>query len=251
MGAIIGSLYACGMSPAGMIRFVIDEFSINDYLESFAFRINGPVGKVIQTGQMLASLATRPGIDRGQKLEELLEVLTGRRHFGETGIPFRCNAVDLYTGQEVIFSSGPIAKAVRASMSFPVFFEPLMWNGMCLVDGGLLNNLPVSIAAGEGFEHIIAVSVNRFSVLKGKDLRTGPQVIYRSIESVLAAQKKEDNLSAELTLNVTGDATPFSFYRQKEHIALGEKAVRKNIETLEAFFNGRRGLFKKPVTCNS
>ena len=247
MGAIIGGLYACGMPPAEMERFILKEFNIAKYLESFAFRIDGPVGKVFQTGQALASLATRPGIDRGSLLLELFEKLTKGMEFDDTKIPFRCNAVDLYSGSQVVFSSGSVAKAMRASMSFPVFFEPLLENGMCLVDGGLFDNMPVAIARKEGHGHVLAVNVNRFRPLRSWDLKTGPQIIYRSIMSVLNSQDNNKE-QAELTLKLADDATPFSFFRQKEFIESGEQTVRNNLKILEDFFRPRYGIFRMPMT---
>ena len=235
MGAIIGGLYACGKSPAELERFVRKDFNIGVYLESFAFRLNGPVGKVFQTGQALASLATRPGIDKGQKLLELFEELSGGKTFAETAIPFRCNAVDLLSGKEVVFSSGPVARAMRASMSFPLFFDPFIDGGMCLVDGGLADNMPVKIARDEGFSRVIAVNVNRFDAEDPDDPRNGPQVIYRSIECVLNAMTKM-GIRADLTLDVSDDATPFSFFRQREFIELGRRAVRVNRKNLDDFF---------------
>jgi NTE family protein len=248
MGAIVGGLYACGMPPAEMARFAIEEFNISDHLDSFVFKINGPVGKVIQTGQVLANLATRPGIDTGQRLLELLEGLTGGKSFDETEIPFRCNAMDLLSGREVVFDSGSIASAMRASMSIPFFFEPVLYEDMCLVDGGLLDNMPVAIARNEGYRRVLAVNVNRFVLQEVKDFKNGPQVIFRSIECAMNALE-EKKLPADLTLNVTDDSTPFSFFRQKELIEMGERSVRGNIQTLEAFFNPRFGHSKKPLAC--
>ena len=250
MGAIVGGLYACGMTTAPMERFVCEEFNITDYLESFTFRINGPVGKVFQTGQALASLATRPGMDTGQRVLELLEDLSGGKRFDETDIPFRCNAMDILTGREAVFSTGSVARAIRASMSFPVFFEPFEENGMYLVDGGLWDNMPVAIARKEGFKHTLAVNVNRFAPQELGDLRTGPQVIYRCIEGALNAMQNVKKVQAELTLDITDDATPFSFLRQREFIELGEQAVRRNLKTLEDFFESRFGFFRKHTVCS-
>jgi len=237
MGAIIGGCYACGMTPENLIDFAVNRFNISDYLDSFTFRINGPMGKIFQTGQVLGSLATRPGIDPGQRILELFENLTGGKNFSDTEIPFRCNAIDLLSGQEIVFQSGSVAKAIRASMSFPVFFEPFFYKKMLLVDGGLCNNLPVNIALREGSEKILAVNVNLFRRLELKDLRTGPQVIYRSIESTLFSQLHYKPDLADLTLDVTEDYTPFSFLKQGELIMLGEKAVNDNIHLIEEFFN--------------
>jgi len=249
MGAIVGGLYACGMPVEEMIRFAVEKFNIADYLDSFVFKINGPVGKVFQTGQALASLATRPGVDTGHRLLNLLEKLTAGKKFEDTEIPFRCNAMDLLSGREVVFRSGSVARAMRASMSFPVFFEPFHDGGKVLVDGGLLDNMPVAIARGEGFSRVLAVNVFRFVLQEVKNFKNGPQVFFRTIECSLSATE-EKKLPADLTLNVTDDATPFSFFKQKELIALGERAVSSNIETLEAFFNPKSGFFERsPLVC--
>ena len=251
MGAIIGGLYACGMTPSEMEHFVIEEFKISDYLESFAFRLSGPVGQIIQTGQMLASLATNPGIDKGQRALELFDELSGGKNFEDTRIPFRCNAVDLISGREHVFSSGSVAKAMRASMSFPVFFDPLVEGEMCLVDGGLSDNMPVAIARDEGYKQVLAVNVNRFIPQGLNELGNGPQIIFRSIESVLHVMDSRRKDQAELTINVTDDSTPLSFYRKREFIRLGEQAVKSNLKTLEDFFKPRFGLFKAPMACGN
>lgn len=235
MGSIIGGLYSCGKTPLEIARFAVNQFNIDDYLDSSVFKLNGPVKKVIQTGQALASLATRPGMDTGQRVLTLLEKLTDGKKFEDTEIPFMCNAMDLLSGHEVVFSSGSIAHAMRASMSFPFFFEPFMYRGMCLVDGGLLDNMPVGIARKEGFRHILAVNVFRFDLQGEKDFRHAPRVIFRSIECALNAAE-EKKFPADLVLNVTDDTTPFSFSKQKELIELGERTVSANINELEAFF---------------
>ena len=239
IGAIVGGLYACGMSPAELERFAVDEFEIADYLDSFVFRINGTVGKVIQTGQALASLAGRPGIDPGQRILELLLRLTKKKKFSDTVIPFRCNAVDLFNGREIVFSSGSVAKAMRASMSLPVLFEPFVHDGMCLVDGGLLDNMPVNIARKEGFKNVLAVNVNPFPNLTIEDLKNGPQIIFRSIECAIQGQE-QNKPKANLTIEISVDTDVFSFLKQKELIALGEKAVKENIDALKKFFRKRR-----------
>ena len=247
MGAIIGGLYACGMRPAEIARFAIEEFNIADYLDSFVFKINGRVGTVFRTGQILASLATSPGLDSGDRVLKLLERLTREINFDQTDITFRCNALDLLSGKEVVFSSGSVAKAIRSSMSFPVFFAPFIHHGMCLVDGGLLDNMPVAIARKEGFKRVLAVDVNRFTLQQFKDFKSGPQIIFRCIECALNATE-EKKLPADLTLNVTDDTTPFSFHKKREHIALGEQVVKSNIKTIEGFFSYRFG-YLRPRVC--
>jgi NTE family protein len=236
MGAIVGGLYACGMSPGELVRFTLEEFDISDYLDSFAFRINGPAGKIFQAGQILGSLATRPGIDSGRRLLDLFERLTGGKTFDETLIPFRCNAVDLGSGAEVVFGSGSVAFAMRASMSFPVFFEPLVEGERCYADGGLAHNLPVHIAGNAGFRRILAVDVNSFGPRTPAELRTLPEILYRSLETTFHLLSLKEKVRAGLTIHAASTASPLDFDRKKELIGLGKRAVLENGRALEAFF---------------
>jgi len=247
MGAIVGGLYACGMSSSELARFVLEEFDIGDYLDSFVFKLGGPVGQIMQAGQVIASLAKHRGADRGQKAYELFYKLTGGRNIEDTAIPFRCNALDLASGKHIIYKTGSAALAIRASMSFPAFFDPVMDNGMCLVDGGLFDNMPVSIAHDEGYRHIMAVNVSRFIPVKASDLRSGPQIIYRCMEAMLKTNRNYRKTGASLVLDVTGDDTPFSFNKKKELIEIGEYMVKSNQKAMEKFFKFRPGFFKKQI----
>jgi NTE family protein len=237
MGAIVGGLYACGMTVAEMVHFAGEEFDIFRYLDSFTFRINGPAGKIFRAGQILGSLATRPGIDSGRRLLDLFEELTGGRSFAQTVIPFRCNAVDLAAGEETVFSSGSVAFAMRASMSFPVFFEPLVDGEHCYADGGLIHTTPVFIARNEGFRRVLAVDVGRFSVRPAGSIKTLPDILYRSLETNLHLKEGPDQQRAALTIRITGGSSPLDFDRKLELIKLGEQTIFENEKTVASFFS--------------
>jgi NTE family protein len=236
MGAIVGGIYACGMSAADIYKFALEEFNIVHYLDSFVFRLNGPFGRIFQIGQILSSLASRQGIDSGQQLLALFERLTGGKSFSETKIPFRCNAVDLVSGDEVILDSGSVARAMRASMSIPGFFDPLVEDSRVLVDGGLADNMPVVIARKAGFKRILAVNVNSYIPVSPDSLKTGPAVILRAMETLINLVDRKDGCNADLTINATDDSSIISFFRQRELIELGERVVRENRKAVAAFF---------------
>jgi NTE family protein len=238
MGAIIGGLYACGMGPGELKRFVLEEFDITDYLDSVVFKLSGPVGKIVQTGQILGSLAGKPGIDSGERILNLLERLTKGRAIEDLPIPFRCNAVDIAEGRELVFSSGSLARAIRASMSFPAFFAPLGEGGRCLVDGGLSDNMPVGVAKQAGFNRVLAVSTGHFRALPADSFRTGPKVIFRSFDVILKMAGEKARPKAGLTLYASDKTSVLDFSRKKELIALGERAVRESEQALGAFFRG-------------
>ncbi|MDR2363311.1 MAG: patatin-like phospholipase family protein [Spirochaetaceae bacterium] len=242
MGAIVGGLYACGMESAELTRFALEEFNLKKYLDGFAYKIDGPLGKVVQTGQILGNLAARPGMDSGERILELLETLSGGKTFEETRIPFRCNAVDIADGREVALSSGSVARAIRASMSFPVFFEPLREGDRFLVDGGLANNLPVYLAREAGYKKILAVDVGDFNVRSVESLRTGMEVLFRVFDVTLHVLKQKEQ-KASFTIHAGGMGTPFSFSRAAAIIQYGERIVREHEEAIRAFFSSGPGAF--------
>ncbi|MDR2070640.1 MAG: patatin-like phospholipase family protein [Treponema sp.] len=253
MGAIVGGLYASGMGIREMSRFVLEEFDITRYLDSFVFKLNGPMGKILQAGQLIGTLTGKPGMDSGNQVLGLLEKLTEHKSFEETRIPFRCNALDIVSGQEVVFRSGNLARAIRASMSFPIFFEPLIEGEMFLVDGGFVDNMPVRIAGEEGFKHILAVEVGAFKTKPTHNFDTAPKVVYRSLEVVLNLMRSQAGKDhpALVIKAFRNDTTPLSFDKKRELVALGEQAVQENEKALAAFFGSglrafmARRLFRK------
>jgi NTE family protein len=248
MGAIVGGVYACGVDIEELARFTLDDFNIIEYLDSFSFRRELRLGNVFRSGRAFAHLTARTGLARGEKILELLERLTALKTFSETAIPFRCNALDLLSGKHVIFDSGSIASAVRASMSAPLFFEPYEYRGMLLVDGGVMDNMPVTVARTEGFRRVLAVDVNRFEACDEAAIKNTPRVLFRTLECALN-RATSTAPAADLTLSINSGATPFSFFKKRDHIAIGERAVRENLRELETFFSARRTWARKPVLC--
>jgi NTE family protein len=237
MGAVVGGVYASGMPVEELVRFAEDEFDITRYLDSFAFKLGGPVGRFLQAGQLLGNLMAKPGVDSGKELLALLRRLTRNRTFEEARIPFRCNAVDLTDGKEVVFDSGNMAEAIRASMGFPVFFEPVLMGGMCLVDGGVADNLPVHIAGKMGFKRILAVDAGQFKNKKASDLVSAPKILYRCLEVVLyRLHRQRQERSADLVITASNRTSFLSFDRKRELIDLGEQAAKDNEKALAAFF---------------
>jgi len=104
---------------------------------------------------------TRPrlGFFDGKRLEEYLEEIIGPLRFEELEIPFAAVAVDIVRGELVVLKEGPVAPAVRASCAIPGLFTPVEREEQILVDGGVLNNLPVSVLRDMGADYVIAVDL--------------------------------------------------------------------------------------------
>jgi NTE family protein len=237
MGAIIGGLYACGMPAAEMERFMLRDFDIRKYLDGFAFPASGsPFAKLIRTGQALGNLATRPGIDSGKKILAMLEELSGGATFAGLRIPFLCNAADLASGEEVVLSEGSVAQAMRASMAFPAFFDPVPSGDRLLADGGLVNNLPVRLARDAGFSRVLAVDVFGIRRAKPETFKNVPLIVYRAFEVAIARMDRDAVDRATLTLRADDGSSPFDFARARRLIALGEAAARERTGELRLFF---------------
>ena len=137
IGAIIGGLYSVGYRSQQL-----DSLFTNMDWEKF---FSGSMSGTQQISDVFASWINLPdSID-----------------FDTLPIPFRCVAADINTTQEVVLSKGYLAKAMRASMAIPGAFKPVKWGEMLLVDGGMMNNLPVDVAKEMGADIIIAIDLTQ------------------------------------------------------------------------------------------
>lgn len=102
----------------------------------------------------------KSGLIRGKKITDLLKAsLGGNVQFSDLKIPFACVATDIATGEEVVINRGSVAEALRASISIPAVFTLAKLENRYLVDGSLVNPVPVSVVRGMGADFIIAVNV--------------------------------------------------------------------------------------------
>ncbi len=100
------------------------------------------------------------GLVEGRRIEALLEELMPRATFRSLAKPLRCIATDLHSGEEVVFSEGHVVPAIRASISVPGLFAPVRHGHRYLIDGGVVNPIPVDQARRMGADVVIAVDVN-------------------------------------------------------------------------------------------
>ncbi len=147
MGAMIGGVYAAGLKAS--------------QIEEIACETNWLRAAQILFPKKLQS----KGLIDGQRVQEFLLALVGGRKIEELPIHFACIATDIWTGKEIVLNAGSMVRAIRASISFPFLFSPLEIDNHLLVDGGVVNPLPVNIAREMGADLVIAVgtmpSINR------------------------------------------------------------------------------------------
>ncbi len=142
MGAFLAGLVAMGMDPEEM--------------ERRAFKAN----RAWIYGHILRDISIpHSGFFSGQSLIRMFGDYFQGKTFEDLGLPFSCVASDIESGEEVIFSKGSLADAVRASCSLPVIFTPFHHEGRFLIDGGLVNPVPIRVVADMGADVLIAINL--------------------------------------------------------------------------------------------
>jgi len=155
IGAVIGVLHA-----AGQIERAAAEFLAFDWKN---------------VAVLLDPVFPRAGLIDGRKVAEFLRGHIGSGTFEELQLPLRVVASDLRTGEEVVFASGNLIEAVRASIAVPGVLTPMRIEDRILVDGGLVNPVPVSVARAMGADFVVAVDLNH-DIVEGRLLRHLPSV---------------------------------------------------------------------------
>lgn len=171
MGAIVGGLYASGMSAAELESLVgsldwAGALSDKPDREDLSFRRKQDDAQFpidFELGVRGTDLVLPKGVVQGQKLDLLLRELTVRtshiNNFDELPIPFRAIASDIERGEAYVMGTGDLARSIRASMSVPGVFAPVRIDDRLLVDGGIVGNLPIEVIQELGVDIVIAVDV--------------------------------------------------------------------------------------------
>ncbi|MFM9277458.1 patatin-like phospholipase family protein [Paenibacillus jiagnxiensis] len=214
MGGVIGGLFAAGIS-------------VSEIEHTF---IHTPKYRFIDVGIWQRGLIAGNGII--QVIGDLLEKQNkAELKIEQFPIHFKAIAVDLMEGKQVTLDKGDLGTVLRATSAFPGVFAPLMLNDQMLVDGGVLNNLPIQDMRKEDVDFIIAVDVAREH--EKKPPRNMIEVVYRSY-SLMTAERKHSSLHmADLVIRPeVGQYAAFDFTKIKECIAAGEEAAESLIPEL-------------------
>ena len=175
IGVALGSGAARGWAHIGVLRALAKEGIRPDVVCGSS--IGAFVGAAVATGELdkLAGWVERltwqtvvsfldvsligGGLIKGDKLIQYFQREFADRDFEALNIPFACVATELQTGREIWLREGSVAKAVRASIALPGLFTPVVWQNRLLVDGALVNPVPVSLCRAMGADVVLAVDL--------------------------------------------------------------------------------------------
>ncbi len=215
VGSLIGALYAGEGNSFELewTAFSLEKENIFDY--------------------GLMSAFTSMGIAKGEKLEEFVRSKVKQENIEELRIPFAAVATDLNRGTRVVLDRGSVAKAVRASSAIPGVFNPVSHQGLLLVDGGVVDNLPVAVARERGAELVIAVdiseNVTNFNITNILD------VMLQTITIMGAENVKYKRKEADVLIEPSvGDVGMLDFTQKKRCMQAGIDAAQKMMPELRA-----------------
>ncbi|KGE72029.1 patatin-like phospholipase family protein [Spirochaeta lutea] len=177
-GSLVGALYCAGLDWKRILH----------------------IAKELEWRKLVDLTLPQKGLVKPEGIRELVHQLTGDKKIEDLKIPFRAVAVDLVNGQEVVFSSGSLSEAVRASCSIPGIFVPLESNGRMLVDGGVLNNLPADQTVEMGADFVIGVDLNREAENTGRPPRNVLEVMLRSTMLLMAGTSAAGIAASDLVI---------------------------------------------------
>jgi NTE family protein len=246
MGGLVGGLYAVGMDSS-QIEALAQQADWNALLNPSPPFADQPIVDKQKWNRTFGSLTLRFGkrfaLPTGLNPGESLSIFLSRSTLGYSDVsdfdqlptPFRCVATDLVSGDSVVLSKGSLPVAMRATMSLPGIFTPVRLENMVLVDGGVLENLPVEAVRNMGADLVIAVALetNRPNPDQIKSL---PDVMRQTI--ALAILKNEQRSEAKADLVISVDTRRFSgndYARWKEIVNAGYEAAKAHQSQLARF----------------
>lgn len=211
IGAIVGGFYAGGTSAAQM-EHDLGKVGFKDIYKMVDF-----------------SLFSTSALLRGKGVEDFLSKNIPARQFAELEIPLKVVATDFWGRQEVIFSSGELIPAIRASMAMPAIFEPVVMGDRVLIDGGAVNPLPYDIIRKD-CDILVAIDVSGEKTRRGND--SVPDMLesilstFQIMQASIVESKKRISRPDIYIKPLLKDIRVLDFYRYEEII----KDVRNDVE---------------------
>lgn len=243
MGAIVGGLYAAGMSVDE-----IEKLFRNKSLQKSYDTVPIPVRlSLIPIFYVPHIFGYHPydGLYRGNKFANFVsdKVPATQRNIECSRIPFCAVASNLLDGKAYAISTGNIGRALQASSAIPALRKPVPWQGKLFVDGGVINNIPVTQCREMGADIVIAVDVDEsLEILQKKHFRKIGSVGNRCVNMHLFKLDEPQVQKADMTIHPNVNGIELLSRKQKDIdicIKAGEEAAKKAVPEIQQRVNGK------------
>ena len=241
IGSIIGGLYSIGYRADDLDSLFVNQ----NWLKLFND------GRVHGQGRLHE--VRGPGLMKGRGVIQFLDTLISRRpqakvlpgypdsiDFNHLPIPYRAVACDINTGNTAVLASGNLSMSMRASMAIPGAFKPVRRDSLLMLDGGLVNNLPVDVARAMGADYVIAIDLtqNKHPDFKPKTIRKSMPKVTKWLRSRPDfVNYNRNRAQADVYINPTLKGYNVMSFKPKAiraMIGLGEQAAKEKTSALKA-----------------
>ncbi len=250
MGAIIGGMYAMGFTPDEMVKLLkSDDFKrwSTGEVESnyrFYYRNSDPKPSFVEVPFNINSIDSLDikynlfptNIISPRQMNYAFVPLFSRSsaacdgNFNKLFVPFRCVASDIYNKKAVVFRKGDLGDAIRASMTFPFMFKPIMIDNCVLFDGGIYNNFPVDVMRDDFNPDIIIGSVVSNNPRKPDDRDIIMQVENMIMNKTDYSIKEDEGILLKFE---TSNIRTFDFSRVDEVVQMGYDSTMAHIAEIK------------------
>jgi len=265
IGLALGSGGAKGLAHVGVIKALAQNNIPIDFIAgSSAGALVGGLYAVFKDSQKLEKIvlstswrqlfsiidpSLKGGLIKGKKIKIFLEKIIGKITFDDLEIPLKAVATDFKTGETVEISKGEVSLAIQASGALPFIFEPVLWEGKLLSDGGISNPVPVNTVRNMGADIVIAVNLeNKSHFMVPFNQKNPYSVVQRAIRLLVYHLAQDCIKSADIVIEPnTGNLGLISwnkfFDKRGENIVLaGEKATQTILPKLKKIIQSKNGL---------
>lgn len=210
VGSLIGAIYANDQNCFELewTAFALEKDTLFDY--------------------GILNAITGMGMAKGEKLEDFVRTKIATKNIESMKLPFAAVATDLNRGTRVVLDSGPVAKAVHASCAIPGVFEPVNHQNRLLVDGGVVDNIPIAVAREKGADIVIAVdiseNVQNYNITNVVDVMI--QAVNIMFDENVKYRKKEADV---LITPAVGNVAMLDFSQKKRCMQAGIEAAQKAV----------------------
>jgi NTE family protein len=208
VGSLIGAIYANDLNSFELewTAFTLEKDDLLDY--GFLNAITGM------------------GMTKGEKLEEFVTTKIAAKNIESLKLPFAAVATDLNSGKRVVLDHGSVAKAVHASSAIPGVFEPVGLRGQLLIDGGVLDNIPIAVAREKGADIVIAVDISEN--VQNYNITNIVDVILQAVNIMFDENVKYKKKEADVLITpAVGNVAMLDFTQKKRCMQAGIEAGLK------------------------